>query len=643
MSTTETSVIATELGLPIPSLPHAVSVSLPTWQDSLGYSEGDGRVVEALTTGYPRSFIHRSVQLLAHVCEENFGNPGERCILVSSSKLADACRSFLLVHSPSPITVRVARRALASSTSGQHCPKETLNHCQGSEEHGSSPQQLLDLHMVFFPAESFPLARYYWAYTGHGISSRRADRCLKLLDMSSPAVSGISVGVSTSTITSTSGTSNGNSPGGSVESPHAGLGQNQTMLLVQCDEELLPFAEARSVLQRRIARALRGEFSSPSEASPSPDLKKDDSGRQLLSDDDVFLYPGGMNAIWHAHRLILQTAEKTGKVVGKSICFGFPYSCTPKVLEKSGPGYYLFGSGDDHDLSEVRRVAQEAAASGNPIVALFCEVSTNPLLRTPNIVELRKIADEFEFLIVVDESIGNFVNVDIMEYADIVVTSLTKVFSGRSNVMGGSLALNPQRRHYSILRDHLKATYEDLYWHEDVVCMELNSRDFARRIDITNRNAEVVADWLWHQSEVYAGETQNSNGRKKLITNVFYPKWVTRKNYDACRRRPSNTNGKPLYPSGFGSLVTILFCDEPAARAFYDNLGCEKGPSWGTNFTLAGPYTIFAHYRELDWTAGYGVPINIVRMSVGMEDEATLLGWVKHALEAAEKAMELSS
>lgn len=52
-------------------------------------------------------------------------------------------------------------------------------------------------------------------------------------------------------------------------------------------------------------------------------------------------------------------------------------------------------------------------------------------------VELRKVADEFDFLIVGDDTIGNFVNVDIMSYSDIVVTSLTKVFSGRCDVMGG--------------------------------------------------------------------------------------------------------------------------------------------------------------------------------------------------------------
>lgn len=64
MSTTETSVIATELGLPVPYLPHAVSVSLPTWQNNLDYAEGEARVVGAMTTGYPRFVIHRSIQLV---------------------------------------------------------------------------------------------------------------------------------------------------------------------------------------------------------------------------------------------------------------------------------------------------------------------------------------------------------------------------------------------------------------------------------------------------------------------------------------------------------------------------------------------------------------------------------------------------
>ncbi|KAG8917597.1 hypothetical protein FRC01_002348 [Tulasnella sp. 417] len=610
MPTTETTVIATELALPVPSLPHAVSASLPTWQDNLGYCEGEARVIDALTTGYPRFFIHRSIQLLARICEERFGNPGERCLLVSSAKLAYAYRSYLLVHSSTPITVRIAHHPLSPTTPDRQDPTVNQNNGQIPEDPGSCPDQPLELHMVFFPAESLRLARSYWQSTGHGISSRRACKYLELLGTPPPDVLNVAGGFSSSSASS-AGTPNNSSPGSSVESLQNGVRQSQTMQLVKCDAQPLPYNEARLVLQQRIARAVRGDFSGPSEP-PSPIPHNDGSEVRVPSEDDVFL---------------------------------FPYSNTLKVLENWGPGRHFFGGGADDELSEVRRVAQEAAESGTPIVALFCEVTTNPLIRSPNLAELRRIADEFDFLLLVDDSIGNFVNVDVMGYTDILATSLTKVFSGRTNVMGGSLVLNPQRRHYAALRDRLKSTYEDLYWHEDVVCMELNSRNFAHRIDVINHNAEAVAERLWHQSEAYnnaQSEAQNSEGKKRAIKNVFYPKWVMRENYDACRRQ-AGLAGNPRYPPGFGGLFTILFCDEPAARAFYDNLGCEKGPTWGSNFTLACPYTILAHYCELDWAAKYGVPINVVRISVGMEEEETILGWVKYALAAAEKATEASS
>lgn len=63
-----------------------------------------------------------------------------------------------------------------------------------------------------------------------------------------------------------------------------------------------------------------------------------------------------------------------------------------------------------------------------------------------------------------------------------------------------------------------------------------------------------------------------------------------------------------------------------------------KGPSLGTNFTLACPYTILAHYAELDWAAQYGVPKSLVRISIGLEDVSWLHKVFADALKAAEDA-----
>lgn len=70
-------------------------------------------------------------------------------------------------------------------------------------------------------------------------------------------------------------------------------------------------------------------------------------------------------------------------------------------------------------------------------MALFTEFPGNPLLSSPDLERIRKLADQYDFCVVVDETIGNFINVNVLPYADVVVSSLTKVFSGDSNVMGG--------------------------------------------------------------------------------------------------------------------------------------------------------------------------------------------------------------
>ena len=80
---------------------------------------------------------------------------------------------------------------------------------------------------------------------------------------------------------------------------------------------------------------------------------------------------------------------------------------------------------------------EQRCKGGEKYLALFCEFPGNPLLKSPDLKRLRSLADRFGFAIVVDETIGNFMNVQVLPFADVVVSSLTKVFSGDSNVMGG--------------------------------------------------------------------------------------------------------------------------------------------------------------------------------------------------------------
>jgi cystathionine gamma-synthase len=79
-----------ELGQPIPASPHAVSVALPRWQDVVGYEEKKPEVVNALTSGYPRFFIHAQVRELAQQIGE-----GWPCLPFPSLRAARLCAGFI--------------------------------------------------------------------------------------------------------------------------------------------------------------------------------------------------------------------------------------------------------------------------------------------------------------------------------------------------------------------------------------------------------------------------------------------------------------------------------------------------------------------------------------------------------------------
>lgn len=64
----------------------------------------------------------------------------------------------------------------------------------------------------------------------------------------------------------------------------------------------------------------------------------------------------------------------------------------------------------------------------------------------------------------------------------------------------------------------------------------------------------------------------------------------------------------------------------------FDALETAKGPSLGTNFTLCCPYTLLAHYGELEWAAQFGVDSHLIRISVGLEETEELVGVFERAL-----------
>jgi cystathionine gamma-synthase len=538
------------------------------------------------------------------------GKPGEQAMLFPSNRTAVRCVEFILSREPSSSPDQVHVIELAWDRS--RADSEALTKISPS------------ISAVMFPQELFPIAKQYWQHSGDGVSSRRAEFCHGLfqegvlfsqktvhlishgdanarkgprryqrnsIDKTSPKARNTSQEANQTLQTApANGTSESTESSQFVEER---FGRNLDILFVE---------NAKSAIRRRITGSLMGEIDLAVE--PSAKMTSNMRGVVELSEEDVLLYPCGMNSIFMTHQMMMKARSPM-----KSISFGFPYVDTLKILEKFGPGCLFYGNGSSDDLDDL----EARLKAGERFLALFCEFPGNPMLKCPDLKRIRCLADMYDFGVIVDETIGNFINVHVLPYADVVVSSLTKIFSGECNVMGGSAIFNPRGSYYKALKKVAQEEYEDNYWAEDVIFMERNSRHFVTRIEQINNNAEAICDVL---------------RACPLVTTVYYPKYnESRKFYDDCK----TPNG------GYGGLLSFTFQNTAQAIAFYDRIETAKGPSLGTNFTLASPYVILAHFLELDWAAQFGVPADLIRISVGLEDANDLKERFAVALKAAEE------
>ena len=307
-----------------------------------------------------------------------------------------------------------------------------------------------------------------------------------------------------------------------------------------------------------------------------------------------YLFPSGMAAIYSAHNII-----KTITPEAKTIQLGFSYVDTLKVQNNFGYGTHFI----DNDLEKLEKIV-----SSEKISAVFCEFPSNPLLKTINIVKLKEILAKYNVPLIADDTIGTFYNIDLYKYADILITSLTKSFSGSGNVMSGLLVLNPDSDIYNDSHELLNKKFLNDSYYDDLKILEKNSRDFSSRIQKINTNTEFICDYLKSHKE---------------IEIVYYPKFIDQKNYDLIKKE----NG------GYSGLFSIILKDKDFAVEFYNKLTIAKGPSLGTNFTLCCPYTLLAHFDELEWAEENDIPSHLIRVSVGLEDKNELLNIFNNSLK----------
>jgi cystathionine gamma-synthase len=358
------------------------------------------------------------------------------------------------------------------------------------------------------------------------------------------------------------------------------------------------------IVSTRQAQAyLGGESESADAHSARQSLRRRLAALYGCAETDVFLAPSGMAAQLAALEAVKERAP--GRPTAQ---LGFPYVDTLKLQQKMGHGGILL-----HHLGTIEGELREVMAR-QPLAACFCEIPGNPLLGSADLRRIQPLLREHGVPLIADDVVATPLNIDLSNYADLIPTSLTKFIVGNGEAMGGALICNPKSSFYAELHSRVQARHEELMWGADAVVFNEQIVTFPERMKRHNENGLWVAEKL---------------RRHPAIERVWYPKWEFSEAYEAVR--------KP--EGGWGALVTFLPKHaETRSPVIYDRLAFCKGPSLGTSFTLACPFTLLAHYTELDWAESCGVSRFLIRLSVGLEEPEEI--WRR--LEVALQGQELS-
>jgi cystathionine beta-lyase/cystathionine gamma-synthase len=248
------------------------------------------------------------------------------------------------------------------------------------------------------------------------------------------------------------------------------------------------------------------------------------------------------------------------------------------------------------DTNDIEKLKDEVDLETSAIIS---EIPTNPLLQVPDLGKIVSIAHRKGAKLIVDSTIATPYNINPFDYeTDIIVHSTTKFLNGLNNHMGGvSLTRDPELLSKLKKFQTLTNSYMDP---EDAIVLEKNLKGFKKRMEIINKNAVKIADYL------------NQNPK---VGKIYYPGLKNHPDYDVAKK---------YLPKGYSGLMSFVLknSNRDNADAFYDNLGHPiiKGPSLGAEQTLLCPYTILAHYNDPpEKRKKMGLDLYLFRISIGIE------------------------
>jgi cystathionine gamma-synthase/O-acetylhomoserine (thiol)-lyase len=263
--------------------------------------------------------------------------------------------------------------------------------------------------------------------------------------------------------------------------------------------------------------------------------------------------------------------------------------------------------------------AVEAALAARPTRILHVETIANPTCVLADLPVLADIAHRHGALLTVDNTFASPAVCRPLEHgADLVMESATKYLSGHSDVMAGAVVGSRER--IAAVRSAQIDTGATLGPFAAFLVLR-GITTLAVRMDRQSRTAMALATFLERQDGVQ---------------RVTYPGLPSHPQADVAAR---------ILDGGGAMLSVDLAGGREAGRVFYDSLTIpERTASLGSVHTMVVHPPSSSHRAfDAESLAAAGITEGLLRVSVGLEDEADLVADFRAALAATRSAREGSA
>lgn len=299
--------------------------------------------------------------------------------------------------------------------------------------------------------------------------------------------------------------------------------------------------------------------------------------RRLEGASDTLLFPSGMAAI----AAVFRTLPNRAKVIVQS---GIYWGTTVWVRD--------FCARREIALAEVGADDLIAHCATHPADLVFVETPSNPWLKSVDIAAVKAATDA---LLVVDATAATPILTRALDFgADIVMHSATKGINGHSDVLAGVLSTAASdAKVWDMIRADRKMAGAILGPFEAWLLTRA-MRTLPLRVERMSWNAQALAEYLLaHES----------------VEDVFYPGLPHHDGHAIARRQMSG---------GYGSLLSVLVKgDRDRALAVTGKLRLFLRAT-----SLGGVESLVEHRHTIE--PHTGIPENLIRVSVGIEDIADL-------------------